>query len=166
MQTTIKVQRQPIIAVAILHCTSNQILASRLAVLYTCIQLHATLCSSVGGTTQTEKGLAGLPYVKFRQATNERRYPLDPTLSKYESVVEHKIVPRHGVNNQLNFLESQSSITAQYASTYDYAQGEMDYTSVGYYYVPPAVSLCTQSMQTAVLCAFRIMSHMHCCSVV
>ena len=108
------------------------------------------LCSPVGGTAQTEKGLAGYPYVKFRQAANDRqRYPLDSTLSKYEAVTEHKVVPRNGVANQLHALESQSNITAQYASAYDLAQGEVDYTSVGYHYVPPAVSLCAQSMHNS-----------------
>lgn len=97
------------------------------------------------GTVESDKGLAmeGFPYVKFRKAASDK--PRHPTVGKYEAVVEHKELSRDGVTKQLKLLGMQSSITSQYAPTYDYMQ-ENEYTSVGYYYVPPAVSPCAPPM--------------------
>ena len=100
--------------------------------------IHALF--TLGGAAEGEKdpAVGGFPYVKFRQAaSNKHRHP---TVGKYEVVVEHKEMSRDGVTKQLKLLGTQSSITSQYAPTYDYIQGENEYTSVGYYYVPPAVS--------------------------
>ena len=73
-------------------------------------------------------------------------------MGKYEAVVEHKVVSRDGVAQQMQLLESQSSIASQYAPTYDYIQDGKDYTSVGYYYVPPAVSPCAPSIHCYLIC--------------
>ena len=99
------------------------------------------LGSAVGGTA--EKALAGLPYVKFSEAAGDKhKHPQVPTVGKYEAVVGHKEVSRYGVTQQLQLLNSQSSITSQYAPTYDYIQRDNEYASTGYYCVPPAVSPC------------------------
>lgn len=105
-------------------------------------ELYSTvLGSAVGGTA--EKALAGLPYVKFSEAAGDKhKHPQVPTVGKYEAVVGHKEVSRYGVTQQLKLLNSQSSITSQYAPTYDYIQRDNEYASVGYYCVPPAVSPC------------------------
>lgn len=103
------------------------------------------LGSAVGGTG--EKALTGLPYVKFSEAASDKhRHPQVPTVDKYEAVVGHKEVSRYGVTQQLQSLNSQSSVTSQYAHTYDYIQGDNEYASIGYYYVPPAVSPCTHTL--------------------